>query len=313
MWRMNDERTPELDRFASIVTTSELTAAGISDAAIRTQLRRGELSRIGRGVYARPLPTGQSDRALRVAAALAIIGPDAVASHHDSALLHALAVLERPPPVIAVTRSPEASGSRSARNGVRLHLAALPRQHVTTVHGCPVTSVARTVVDLARSSPFKAGVVTADSALHARKVTRAELRAILSDQTRWPGVDRARRVIDFADARAESPFESVARVAFDDWGLPPPVLQVEVGEDYLIGRVDFLWPEHGVIAEADGAAKYADPRRAIRQLERDAQLRQAGFEVVHFTWYDLHANPHLVRQWILDAFRRQAVLRAANR
>jgi hypothetical protein len=50
----------------------------------------------------------------------------------------------------------------------------------------------------------------------------------------------------------------------------------------VVGRVDFLW--EGTIGEADGALKYADPQRAIAQLRRDARLRTAGFEVVHFTW-----------------------------
>ncbi|HEX9065700.1 MAG TPA: hypothetical protein VF843_11375, partial [Streptosporangiaceae bacterium] len=44
-------------------------------------------------------------------------------------------------------------------------------------------------------------------------------------------------------------------------------------------------------AEADGAVKYADPGRARAQLRRDAGLREAGYEVVHFTWRDITARP----------------------
>ena len=313
MGAMRTDSLPELGRFAGIITAAELAQAGLGDAAIRTMLRQGALTRVDRGVYARTVPTGRDGRALQIAAALAISGPDAVASHYDAALVHGLDLVNRPPPAIAITRPRTADGSRTGRKGIHLYPAALPAGHVTVVNRIPVTTVARTVADLARTTPLRSGVVTADSALHARKTTKDGLRAVIATMNRWPGIETARLVTDFADARAESPFESLARLAFRDWGLPPPVLQAEVGHDYVIGRVDFLWPAHATIAEADGAAKYADPRRARLQLERDARLRHAGFEVVHFTWYDLHTNPHVVRQWILDAFRRQAILRAGIR
>ena len=163
---------------------------------------------------------------------------------------------------------------------------------MTVRGGVPVTSVARTVIDLARTLPFKSGVVVADSALFSDQTSAAELNGVISDCRRWPGIERARQVVDFAHPLAESAFESISRVAFRDGGLPPPVLQAWImGGGRAIGRVDFLWEAHRTIAEADGAAKYADPGRARQQLRRDAQLREAGFEVVHFTWRDLTRHP----------------------
>lgn len=116
----------------------------------------------------------------------------------------------------------------------------------------------------------------------------------------------------FCDGRSESPFETIARVAFHEGGLPPPDLQVWVGaDDRPIGRADFLWREQRTIAEADGALKYADPDRARQQLHRDADLRGAGFEVVHFTWRELTASPGQVIGWIRAAFERaEAIGRA---
>jgi hypothetical protein len=126
-------------------------------------------------------------------------------------------------------------------------------------------------------------------------------------------VDRARRVVGFSTDLAESPFESIARVAFDEGGLPPPELQVWVGgEDRPIARVDFLWREHGTIAEADGALKYADPDRARQHLHRDADLRDAGFEVVHFSWRELTVSPAQVIGWINAAFARTSPVRRAG-
>jgi Protein of unknown function (DUF559) len=125
-------------------------------------------------------------------------------------------------------------------------------------------------------------------------------------------MDRARRVVGFSSAKAESPFESIARVAFDEGGLPPPELQVWIGDDRPIARVDFLWPEFKTVAEADGSVKYADPDRARQQLHRDAELRAAGFEVVHFSWRELTTSPEQVIGWIWAAFARASGMRDAG-
>src|SRR5579859_2492942 len=126
----------------------------------------------------------------------------------------------------------------------------------------PVMSVPSGTL-LARTTPYRSGVVTAGCALHLGKTTKDELNAVIATCGRWPGVMRARRVVEFSDGRAESPFESIARVAFRDGGLPPPELQVWVGGDGgPVGRADFLWRHHRTLAEADGALKYADPDRA---------------------------------------------------
>lgn len=312
---------PDLGRFAGIATTAELAAAGLTDANIRTLVKGGVLAVVCRGVYARAELAARAkgagtrpDRMLSIAAAIAVVGEQVVASHGDAAIVHGLDLLDRPPAgEVTVSRPRHAPGSRTFRPGISMHKVSLPTEHVRVRDGIPVTSVARTVVDLARTLPFRAGVVVADSALHGYQVGKGELEAVLRQCTRWPGVAKARRVVAFADALAESPFESIARVAFRDGGLPPPMLQVWImGPGHPIGRVDFLWDQHATIAEADGAVKYADPDRARQQLKRDAELRRAGYEVVHFTWRDLAADPDQVIGWIKAAFSRSARLRNAR-
>ena len=116
-------------------------------------------------------------------------------------------------------------------------------------------------------------------------------------------------MVAFSDARAESVLESISRVAFHEQGLPPPILQAWVGDaEEMIGRADFLWRDHRTIGEADGAIKYADPSRARAQLRRDTRLRQAGFEVVHFTWDEIIHEPRQVAASIRAAFRRLAAV-----
>jgi hypothetical protein len=190
--------------------------------------------------------------------------------------------------------------------GVHLHSALLPDEDVTVIHGMRVTTAARTVVDLARSLRFRAGVVTADSALRSKLTTKPDLESLLANSPRANGRRLVADVIAFADARAESVLESIARVVFAECGLPAPDLQVWVGGPQPVGRVDFLWPQHRTIAEVDGLMKYRDSARAVLQLERDRRLRDAGYEVVHFTWQDITENPAYVATAIRAAFQRAA-------
>lgn len=317
---VTESRVPETHRFAGIVTSAELREAGLSPGQVRTLVRRRVLAPLALGVYA---PAGRAaaerargpagEHALRIAASLAQAGPGPVASHHSAALLHGLDVLGSVRPRAAEVTRPPGTGSRSGRPGIRVHAAALPPGHLTTHGAIPVTSVARTVVDLARTSSFRAAVVTADSALHSKQTTRAGLESVITDCARWPGIKEARRVVAFGDGRAESALESLSRAVFHEHGLPPPELQAWVGnEEEVIGRADFLWSACRTVGEADGALKYADPSRALRQLRRDARLRAAGFEVVHFTWDEITRTPARVVAAIEAAFQRGAVLAAAG-
>ncbi len=308
---VGNDLVPGSSRFGGVVTASELAGAGVSPSQIRRLVRQGVLLRVGFGIYA---PSGAvadlardpvGEQALRLASALAVMAPDCVGSHHSAAIIHRLDMLGRHPPAVALTRPPGATGSKTARPGIDLHTAAVPAGHVILQGDLPLTSAARTVVDLARRSSFRAGVVVADSALHRKRTSRAELQAVLADCGRWPGIARARQVVEFSDARSESVFESISRVVFRDHGLPSPDLQVWVGDDDgVIGRVDFLWQAHRTIGEADGLIKYATPAQALAQLQRDARLRQARYEVVHFTWDEIIHAPAQVAASFWTAFER---------
>lgn len=296
-------------RLAGIRTTAELRRQGKSAAQINTLVRQGALVQVRRGVYARAdmaselgtRPNG--GHLLQTAAVLATLGP-AVASHQSAAIIHGMDLLAKRR-LVTLTRTPD--GSKSARPSACLHYAQLPAEHVTIVHGMRVTTPARTVIDLARSLEFRAGVVTADSALRKKLVRKPELESLLASSLRRAGNDRAAKVVAFADGRAESVLESIARVVFRDCGLPPPELQVWVGGAEVAGRVDFLWRRYRTVVEVDGVMKYRDPARAVLQLERDKRLRDAGYEVVHLTWQDITENPPYVATAIKSAFRRAQI------
>jgi hypothetical protein len=185
--RMPPRSMPRNRRVAGIVTTAELIAAGWRDDQIGAGVKRGDLMAIRRGVYAdgargrKLLTFRDGEQLLAAAGASALAGLGAVVSHQSAAYLHKIALLGRPDPAVHLTRPPGA-GWRGA-TGIRLHSAALPSQHVTTHLEMSLTTAARTVVDLARTLPFRAGVVAADSALHQRLATKDDLLAVLDSCT----------------------------------------------------------------------------------------------------------------------------------
>jgi very-short-patch-repair endonuclease len=294
-----------------VATRAGWYTAGLTPAQFRSLVNSGDLVRVRHAVYATRAAvkwaTGRPERdhAFRVIAAQAAIGSDSVASHQSAALIHGLALLTAPPDLLILTRPPSRRCNRPKSDGIVFHTADLPGDQVTTVLGARVTTVPRTVVDIARMSSFMSAVVTADSALNAALATKAGLAALCDACAGWPGIRNARRAIGFADPRAESVLESCARVTFDLHGLDPPELQFTITGTNFRYTVDFYWPRHRVIAEADGEVKYSDPRRAIRQLERDQQLRDNGDEVVHFTWRELFKTPAAVTDRIRKACARE--------
>lgn len=292
-------------------TAAQAWEAGFTRSDIRRLVRRGEWVAVRRGVFvtAAALASVSEDRerrhVLEVAALLRALEFDAVAAGPSAALVWGLDVLVRPRVLTVVTDDPDAVGRRG--RDYRLRTTRRLTGHRATQHGVPVTTVARTVVDVARTSAFSEGVVVADSALRRRLGTPGELAAVLAECGRWPGIERARRVVGFADPRSESVLESLSRVAMHLEGIPRPRTQVRIGD----ARVDFLWDDVGVVGEADGLGKYEpDGVRTTREIvraekRREERLADAGFEVVRWGWEDARNPPQLSRR-LRAAFARGA-------
>jgi very-short-patch-repair endonuclease len=308
---------PDAVRKVKVASVAEWQAAGLTQAKLRSLSRSGDLVRVWHAVYAtRPAvewakASPARGHALLAMAARTALGGDSVISHHSAALIHGLDLFPAASGPVTLTRPPTRRCNRLKSDGVVFHAAELPAEHVTMLLGVRLTTVPRTVVDLARVSSFMSAVVTADSALRtatnrADFTSKEALGAACDACAGWPGIRRARRAVDFSDPRAESALESCARVIFHEHGLDPPELQFTItGPDFRYS-VDFYWSEHRVIAEADGKMKYSDPQHAIRQLDRDQRLRDLGYKVVHFTWRELFQNPGAVIERIRRAFAATA-------
>ena len=266
------------------VSTGQLLAAGIGQGAIEHRVRRGRLHRIHRGVYAVGTPR-LTARGRLWAALLACGGPAAaVLSHKTAASVWDLF----PSPVkFDVTTL---AGSRSTPK-LRVHRSTtLTAADITHHDDLPLTTVARTLVDLA----------TALSPHHLERVVhRAEHLRLLDTHSLDEQFARAsgrrtiplRRALDTLAADdphiTRSKLEERFLALICDAGLPRPRTNTMVGEH----EVDFLWPEHRLIVETDGAATHLTRRAFEDDRRRDAALTILGYRVVRFTRRQVAADP----------------------
>ena len=287
---------------------ADLLVDGVTDAELRALRRRGALTTVRPGAYA--TAGGDDDpaawHALAVRAAVDKVAPGAVVSHASAAVLHGLALWDCPLDRVHVTRS-RSSGGRRTRL-LHVHAALLCPDEVVEVGGIPVTSVARTVVDLARWLPFEPAVVSADAALSCRLVSPGELAEAVARAAGRTGNPDARRVVAFADGRAESVGETRSRVAIRRAGLPAPVLQYRVGPH----RTDFGWPGSRTVGEFDGKVEYGrllragqEPGAAVfAEKRREDELRDHGEQVVRWVWDELPVFGAVVAPRVRRAFER---------
>ena len=209
-----------------VARRGQLHALGLNDNDLRRVVRRREGSTPDRGVFSPVVAMddgylGDRERHALRSTAAALLRPDHVVSAGSAAVLHGLPVLALPDAPLLTTRGDDTAGRRY---GVHVRTARVSDEWVTSWFGTDVSSVARTVVDLARVSRYD-GIMAADAALHESITTRSELARALECQAGWPGVRQAREIVALADGDAESPLESLVRLALHDDGFPPPKLQ----------------------------------------------------------------------------------------
>jgi very-short-patch-repair endonuclease len=286
---------------ARVFTRIDLRACGWSDAAISRAVRSGRLLCLRRGQFASADEDPADARLLAIAAVNGC--GDGVVSHRSALLLHDLPLVGLAPPVPEVTVPPRRIGGLA---DAHLYRATLRDEDVTTVAGAPVTSLARTIVDVARHRPATCAVAAADAALHRKLLSQAQLDDVMLACWVWPRIRRALRALALTDALAESPLESVSRLVLRWMHLPPPMLQAEIRDQFgrFVARVDFYWPEFGVVGEADGAMKYTDRTVLVAEKHRQEALEELGLIVVRWSWDDVVHRSRLLQTRLIRAFER---------
>ncbi|UGQ57150.1 hypothetical protein LSF60_17925 [Rhodococcus pyridinivorans] len=291
-----------------ILTTATLTESGMSDNDIRRATRAGGLVRLGRGMFLHRSDVEALGEVgvhrVRARHLGRQLSAGSVLSHVSAASLHGLDLWKASLEHVHVSRPPHRHGRMTSQ--IHVHPTEVG-DDVVLLDGLPVTSVARTVVDLARTLPRDQAVVVGDSALRLYPDAAADLLRVLAGSGHRHGLAKARAVVPFLDGRSESAGESLSRLRIAEAGLPRPILQYEiVGGNGRRYRVDFFW-ENGIVGEFDGRIKYSAPRDVFDEKLRQDAIRDAGYEVVRWTWAELERFD-VVAERLRQAARRAAKL-----
>jgi very-short-patch-repair endonuclease len=286
-----------------VVTRKQLLDLGFSSRAIYHRTGRGRLHPVYSGVYA--VGRAELDRHGRWMAAVLACGPDAVLSHHSAAALWEIR-LERPGPIeVSVP-----ANVLPRRPAIVVHRRSnLTRRDVTRHHGIPVTSPTCTIVDLAARLEPIAVEGTISEADKRGLVSPDTLRRALDGMPPRPGAGVLRTLLDrrtfvLTDSDLERLFLPIARRV----GLP----KASTGCRLYGFRVDFYWPNLGLVVECDGLRYHRTPQQQARDRVRDQVLAARELVPLRFTHGQVAFEPEHVEAVLGLVVRRlQAARRAA--
>ena len=277
-----------------VFSLKQARALGWTRAQVDTAVRRGEwLDCGGGGAYCLDdEPTPRTLELRRAAARMLRMKGLTFVTHSTAAVVFGFPFVDRP---AHVQLARHRAGAVPHLTGVLT--SSIPDEHRARLAGVPMTSRARTLVDLARTAPDKyvaQGIV--DAALRIG-VELDEVEQVLAYCSGWPGIEQARAAVAFAEPLCESPLESRVRWWLHDAGLWLPTAQFRIGSR----RADFCYEEQRLVIEADGKVKYSadapwltdeeraawDPSAVLwKEKTREDGFRSAGFDVLRAYWSD---------------------------
>ena len=171
--------------------------------------------------------------------------------------------------------------SRHKTSGIVLHSDRLADDEVCMVRGIRTTTAARTAFDLGRRRGLTMAVIRVDALLQATDLKVVDVQPLLAHHRGVRGLVQLRRVLDLADAGAESPQETRLRLLLTSAGMRPSRTQIEVF-DYgqQIGRIDMGWPEWKVGVQYDGIQHWTDPKQRTRDIDQNVEYQELGWRIV---------------------------------
>jgi very-short-patch-repair endonuclease len=256
-----------------VVARRQLAAIGIGTEGIAARIGSGRLHRLHRGVYAVGHVSLRAE-AYWIAAVLAA-GPGAVLSHASAAALWAL----RPSASALVDVTVPTRSGRRRRPKLRIHRTGrLAPDEVTRHSGIPVTSVARTLLDLMDILSKQQTKRALDEAEHLGLLDLTSVRAVVRAN---PG-RRGTCLLTLAGAapeRTRSPLEDRFLELIERHALPRP----QVNEGVTGHEADFVWIEQKLIVETDGRGAHLTRAAFENDRLRDRANLRAGFITIRLT------------------------------
>jgi REase_MTES_1575 len=230
-------------------------------------------------------------------AAVLAAGPGAALSHRSAAASWDLRSSARGPVDVTAPR-------QRVRPGIQVRRAALAPDEITTRDGIPITTVARTLLDLAAVLPPSQLERAVERAEALGLADTVPLAALLERHGGRRGTAALREVLQGGVQPVLTREELEARFLtfLDAHDLPRPAVNEDL---HLAGRwiqPDFLWREQRLIVELDGHETHRTRAAFERDRERDRILQAAGWRVVRITWRQLHEDPDAIAADLLRLF-----------
>ena len=276
----------ELARLGSarhgVVTRAQLLSAGITRREISARLQSGYLLREHRGVY-RVGHRAPSTEARYLAAVLAA-GEGALLSGRAAA--HLLGILK------GTGQAPEVTARTQRRiEGVTTHRSRrLDPRDATVFKVIPVTTVPRTLVDIAADLSLDALARACHEAGVRYRTTPAQVEAVLARRPDNPGAKKLRRILHGDVQVTLSKLEAHFLELLRDAGLPLPVTNRPASGR----RVDCRWPEHRLTVELDGYRFHNSRHSWEQDHRREREARARGEDFRRYTYGDVFERPQLM-------------------
>lgn len=274
-----------------VISHAQLIGLGFDDQWIERRCWERRLATVHRNVYV----LGHRRPAVRAPwwAALLAYGPGAVLSHQSAAALWEVRRKRGGP--VHVTASCGRQGLRR-RRGIWIHRCKLHRKEVTTRDGIPVTTVARTLFDVAEVAPYEDLKKAAEAADRRNLLQLRELEEVCERRRGRRALRPVRRLLIELGAPAEgrSPLEIRFAQFLRAHRLPAPAQNVLV----LGHEVDALWPTAKLVVELDSWEHHGDRAAFERDRARDPELMLAGYRTIRITHRRLDTKAHQIAKEI---------------
>jgi predicted transcriptional regulator of viral defense system/very-short-patch-repair endonuclease len=281
-----------------VFTLEQVVALGLRPRAVQKRAAAGRLHRIHQGVYS-PSPAALLSLKGRYMAAVLACRPGAVLSHRSAAALHELRATSR-------TRIEVTVPGRTGRShsGIQVHRSTtLTPADITTVDGIPVTTIARTILDLATVLPRRAVERAMDQAEILQALDGRALEDQLERNHRLAAARLIRSILErhrVGTTPTRNDFEERLFALVRTANLPEPevnawVIPPDGGSAF---SVDFLWRQQRLIIETDGYATHGTRQAFEGDRRRDQLLTLAGWRIIRITWLQLVEEPEQTAQLI---------------